>query len=189
MTERLTTRLEQNECNAFGRSGGDRIKEEKKALTCRENKEVNKNSLSSKDKVESGVYVPTRPPKKPGGKEVDEVNTTTNISRESTITSDNTTRAITKLSKNEKVPNIRSMIKEHEVTGVCLLKDNKHQVTNPSKKEDGTDSTATVTTAAVTSDCESEWNDYITERLAETTTLNDQIYLRLWKKKMGEARP
>ena len=53
------------------------IKEEEKALTCQEDKEVNKTSLSSKDKVESGVYVPSRPPKKPGGKEADEVDITT----------------------------------------------------------------------------------------------------------------
>ena len=69
------------------------------------------------------------------------------------------------------------MIKEHKVTGVCLLKDYKHQVTTPSRKEDDIDSTATVTTTAVTSVCESEWNSYITEGLAETTTLNDQIYV------------
>ena len=56
-----------NECNEFGRSEGDLIKEEKKTLTGREDKEVNKNSLSSKDMVDSGVYVPCQPPKKPGG--------------------------------------------------------------------------------------------------------------------------
>ena len=112
-----------NKCNEFARSGGDLIKEEEKALTGREDEEVNKNSLSSKDKVESGVYVPRRPPKKPGGKEADEVDITTNISRGSTVTSENTTQAITNLSKNGKVPNIGSMIKEHEVTRVWLLKD------------------------------------------------------------------
>ena len=58
-----------------------------------------------------------------------------------------------------------------------MLKDNKYQVTNPSRKEDDTDSTATVTTTAVTSVCEFERNDCITEELAETTTLNDQIYV------------
>ena len=100
-----------NECNKIGRSGGDLIKEEEKALTGQEDKEINKNSLSSKDKVGSGVYVPSRPPKNPGGKEVDEVDTATNMSRASTITFDNTTQTITKLSKNEKVPNIGSMIK------------------------------------------------------------------------------
>ena len=71
-----------NECNEFGKSGGDLIKEEEKALTGREDKEVNKNSLSSKDKVESAVYVPNRPLKKPGWKEADKVDTTTNILRE-----------------------------------------------------------------------------------------------------------
>ena len=56
-----------------------------------------------------------------------------------------------------------------------MLKDNKHQVTAPSRKEVDTDSTATMTTTAVTSVCESEWNNYITEGLAETTTLNGQL--------------
>ena len=69
------------------------------------------------------------------------------------------------------------MIKEHEVTGVGFLRDNKHKVTTRSRKDDDTNSTATVTTTAVTSVCESEWNNYITEGLAETTTLNDQIYV------------
>ena len=69
------------------------------------------------------------------------------------------------------------MIKEDEVTGVWLLRDNKHQVTTPSRKKDDTDSTATVTTAAFTSVCESEWDSYTTEGLAETTTLNDQIHV------------
>ena len=65
-----------NKCNKFGRSGGDLIKEEEKALTGQEDNGINKNSLSSKDKVESGVSVPSRPPKKTGGKEADEVDTT-----------------------------------------------------------------------------------------------------------------
>ena len=74
--------------------------------------------MSSKDKVESGAYVPSRPPKKPGGKGTDEVDTTTKMLQESTITFENTTQSITNLSKNEKAPNIGSMIKEHEATGV-----------------------------------------------------------------------
>ena len=84
----------------------------------REDKEINKNSLSSKDKVESGVYVPSRPPKKPGGKEADEVGTTTKMSQASIIAFENTTQIITNLSKNEKVPNKGNMIKEHEITRV-----------------------------------------------------------------------
>ena len=50
------------------------------------------------------------------------------------------------------------------------------QVTTTAEKEDDTDSTATVTTAAFTSVCESGWDDDITEQPAETTTLNNQIY-------------
>ena len=73
-------------------------------------------------------YVPSRPPKKLGGKEADEVGTTTKMSQASIITFENTTQIITNLSKNEKVPNIGSMIKEHEITGVWSLRNGKHQV-------------------------------------------------------------
>ena len=38
----------------------------------------------------------------------------------------------------------------------------KNQVTTTAEKEDDTDSTATVATAAFTSVCESEWDDDIT---------------------------
>ena len=53
----------------------------------------------------------------------------------------------------------------------------KNQVTNTADKEDDTDSTATVTTTAFTSICGSEWDDDAVEGLAETTILNDQIYV------------
>ena len=53
----------------------------------------------------------------------------------------------------------------------------KNQVTTTAEKEDDADSTATVTTAALTSVCGSEWDNDTVERLAETTTLNDQIYV------------
>ena len=66
--EDIHDKIGTNECNKFGRSGGDIIKKKEKALTGREDKEMNKNSLNSKDKVENGVYVPSRPPTKPGGK-------------------------------------------------------------------------------------------------------------------------
>ena len=129
-----------NQCNKIDRSGRDRIKEEENSLKGREDKETNKNSLSSKDTVESGICVPSRPPKKPGGEEADEVDTAIKMSQESTITFEKTAQTITNLSKNEKVPNIGSMIKEHEITGVWLLRDGKHQVTTSARKEDGTDS-------------------------------------------------
>ena len=44
----------------------------------------------------------------------------------------------------------------------------KNQVTTTAEKEDDTDSTATATTAAFNSVCESERDDDITERLAKT---------------------
>ena len=62
------------------------------------------------------------------------------MSQESTITFKNTTQTDTNLPKNEKVPNIGSMIKEHEITGVWLLRDGKHQVPTSARKEDATDS-------------------------------------------------
>ena len=53
----------------------------------------------------------------------------------------------------------------------------KNQVTTTAEKEDDTDSTATVTTAAFTSVSELEWDDDISEKKAETTTLNNQMYV------------
>ena len=65
-------------------------------------------------------------------------------------------------------------------------KDNrKNQVTTTADNEDNTDSTATVTTAAFTSVCGSEWGDNTIEGLAEPSTLNNQIYVfgkRRWVK-------
>ena len=61
----------------------------------------------------------------------------------------------------------------------------KNQVTTAAEKEDDADSTATVTTTAFTSVCESEYDNDITEGLAETTALNNQIYVfgkRQWVK-------
>ena len=51
----------------------------------------------------------------------------------------------------------------------------KNQGTNITEKEVDTDSTATETTAACTSVCGLEWDNYTTEGLSETTTLNNQI--------------
>ena len=59
----------------------------------------------------------------------------------------------------------------------------KHQGTSTADMEDDTDSTATVTTAAFTSGCESEWDDDITERLAGTATLNNQIWYVFGKRR------
>ena len=77
--------------------------------------------MSSKDKVESGIYVPSRPPKKPGGEEADEVDTTTTMPQASIIIFKNTTQTVTNLLKNEKVPNKKSIIKKHEITGLSKL--------------------------------------------------------------------
>ena len=87
--------------------------------------------------MESEVYGLSRPPKKPRGKEADEVDTTTNTSRTSVLTSENTTQTITNLSKNGKVLDIGSTIKEHEVITEFLLRDSKHQIKRrPTEMED-----------------------------------------------------
>ena len=118
----FTTRLEQtNAINLAYVSEGGFIQEEEKAVAGWEDRETYKNSWSSKDKVESGVYGLSRPPKKTGGKETDEVDTTTNTSRASVLIFENTTQTITNLSKNEKVPNTESTIEEHEtIVEFCL---------------------------------------------------------------------
>ena len=64
----------------------------------------------------------------------------------------------------------------------------KNQVTATAEKEDDTDSTATVATVAFTSICESEWDDDITEQLAGTTTLNNQIYIFGKRRQVKPAR-
>ena len=53
----------------------------------------------------------------------------------------------------------------------------KNQGTTTAEKKDDTDSKTAETTAAFISVCESEWDNYTTEGLVETTTLNDQIYV------------
>ena len=59
------------------------------------------------------------------------------MSRASAITFENTTQTITNLSKNEKTPNIASMIKEHEAIVEFLLRDSKHQIKRrPTEMED-----------------------------------------------------
>ena len=57
----------------------------------------------------------SKPPEKPGRKEVDGVDITLTMSRASATTFETTTKTITNCSKNEKVPNIGCTIKEHEV--------------------------------------------------------------------------
>ena len=84
--------------------------------------------------------MPSPPQKKTGRKKSDEVDTATNMSQASTILFEKTTQTITNLSTNEKMPNKGSMIKEHEITGVWMLRDGNHQVTTSARKEDDTDS-------------------------------------------------
>ena len=52
----------------------------------------------------------------------------------------------------------------------------KNQGTNKAEKEDDTDSTATKTTAAFTSNCESDWDNYTDDGITEAPTLKDHTY-------------
>ena len=64
----------------------ERERERERVAKGQEDREINTNSWSSNDKTKSGEYVLSRPPKKPGGGEVDEVDTTTTISCGTTST-------------------------------------------------------------------------------------------------------
>ena len=78
-------RIETNESNKFSSSGENKSEEER---------------ASNNDETESGEYVLSRPPKKPGGKEADEVDTTTIISWMTASTSENRNQAITNRLEN-----------------------------------------------------------------------------------------
>lgn len=187
-------RIETNESNKFSSSGENKSEEEgaSKGLESREN---NTNSSSSNDKTKSGEYVLHRPPKKPGGGEVYENNTATTIPCGTASEQENSRKTITDILEKKEAPDIVQLEKKtylhkkgtlpwSDYSGghrmVTSNKDGmKNQVTTTAEKEDDADSTATVTTAAVTSVCESGWGDDSTEVLAETTTLNDQISTKL----------
>ena len=144
-----------------------------------------------KQRVENGEYVLNRPPKKTRGGEVYENNTARTMPCETVSEQESSRKTRPDLLGKIEVPDIVQMEKEtnQDKKGAFSWTDysgdpstrsrhedkRKNQVTTTAEKEDDTDSTATVTTAVFTSVCESEWDDDITEGLAETTTLNDQI--------------
>ena len=185
-------RIETNESNTFS-SSGENKSEKEGASEGLESRENNTNSSSSNDKTKSGEYVLHRPPKKPGGGEVYENNTATTIPCGTASEQENSRKTITDILEKKEAPDIVQLEKKtylhkkgtlpwSDYSGghrmVTSNKDGmKNQVTTTAEKEDDADSTATVTTAAVTSVCESGWGDDSTEVLAETTTLNDQIYV------------
>ena len=72
-------RIKTNKSNKFNISGWNKGEEER-TLKGQEGSEIKTNSWSSYDKTKSGEYVLSRPPKKLGGKEADEVDTTTIVS-------------------------------------------------------------------------------------------------------------
>ena len=63
----------------------------------------------------------------------------------------------------------------------------KNQVTTTVEKDDDIDSTATETTAAFTSVCESEWDEYISIRRTSRNNYIEQSGLCFWKEKIGKA--
>ena len=65
-----------NESNKFSSSGENKSEEERTSKD-QEGCENKTNSWSSYDKTKSGEYVLSRPPKKPGGKEADEIDIVT----------------------------------------------------------------------------------------------------------------
>ena len=77
--EEIYKRNGTNKSNKFSSSGENKSEEERPSKG-QEGSEIKTNSWSSYDKTKSGEYVLSRPPKKPGGKEADEVNTTTTVS-------------------------------------------------------------------------------------------------------------
>ena len=122
-----------------------------------------------------------------------ENNTSATMSYETVSEQENSRKTIPDLSGKMEIPDILQMEKgsNQDKKGPLSWNDyvgdpsmrsrhkdkRKNQVTTTVEKEDNTDFTATVTTAAFASVCESEWDDDITEGLAETTTLNNQIYV------------
>ena len=121
--EDIHNKIETNERNKFGRSGGDVSKEEEKASKGQEGSEIIKNNWSSKDKVKSGEYVLNRPPKKPGGEEVDDINTATTITCDTASVYENSGKTITDIDMLEQgeVPNIVRMEKETNQDNTELL--------------------------------------------------------------------
>ena len=97
--------IETNESNKFSNIGENKSEEER-ALKGQEGRETNTASWNSNDKPKSGEYVLSRPPKKPGGEDVDEADTTETISCGTASTSVNSNQTITKGPEHWKMPNI-----------------------------------------------------------------------------------
>ena len=106
--EEIYERNETNESNKFSSSGENRSEEERLSKG-QEGNEIKSNNWSSYDKTKSGEYVLSRPPKKPGGKEADEVDTTTTVSGVTASTCENVNSTITNNLEHWKVPTIVQM--------------------------------------------------------------------------------
>lgn len=97
-----------NESNTFS-SRGENKNEEERTSKDQEGCENKTNSWSSYDKTKSGEYVLSRPPKKPGGREADEGDTTTTVSCGTTSTWENINSTITNNLEHWKGPTIVRM--------------------------------------------------------------------------------
>ena len=150
------------------------------------------------------IHMLSWPPKKPGGQEVNDTNSAKTITCYISSDHENSDKTrITDMLGKMKVPNTVQMEKETNQDkkgplpwdvgndfGFSYQRENKtdkekNQVTTSAGKEDDADSTVTETTAAFTSVCELEWDDYTTIGLAETTSFGNHTYVfgkRRWVK-------
>ena len=99
-------------------SSGENESEEERPSKDQEGSEIKTNSWGSHDKTKSGEYVLSRPPKKPGGKEADEFDTTTTVSCVTTLTFENINSTITNNLEHWKGPTIVQM--ENGGTGTSI---------------------------------------------------------------------
>ena len=92
--EKIHERIETNKSNKFSISGENKSEEERTSKG-QEGSEIKTNSWSSYDKATGGKCVLSRSPKNQGGKEADEVDTTTTISCVTASTRENRNQTIT----------------------------------------------------------------------------------------------
>ena len=109
LNEEIYERVETNEINKLSSSGGENKSEEEEVSKGQESREFNTKGSSSIDKAKSGKYVLSRPPKKPRGKEADELDITTTVSWVTASTRENINNTITNNLEHWKVPTIVRM--------------------------------------------------------------------------------
>ena len=86
--------------------------EEERASKSQEGREIETISWSSNDKTKIGEYMSSRPPKKPGGEEVDDTNSAKTITCYTSSDHENSDKTVTDMLGKMKVPNTVRMEKE-----------------------------------------------------------------------------